>query len=103
MRLASILISGLTLGVALPAAAAEGDDYKVRGWAASCAACHGTNGVSAGDIPSLAGKDRDKLVTALKEFKAGTKTATVMHQHAKGYSDEQLEKLAAWFASRPRN
>jgi cytochrome c553 len=32
-------------------------------------------------------------------FKSGTRTATIMHQLAKGYSDEQIRLLASYFAS----
>ena len=35
----------------------------------------------------------------MKEFKQGTKPATVMTQLAKGYTDEQIEVLAGWFAA----
>lgn len=85
------------------AGAAAAQDYAARSWAASCASCHGTNGRSAGDVPSLAGRSKDDLVTLLKEFKAGKrKTATIMHQYAVGYSDEQLERIAAYFAQQPR-
>jgi sulfide dehydrogenase cytochrome subunit len=34
----------------------------------------------------------------MKEFRDGKREATVMHQHAKGYTDEQLDAIAAWFA-----
>lgn len=78
-------------------------DYKARAWAASCAACHGTNGRSEGEIPALAGKKKEDLLKKLKEAKAGEpKTLTVMHQHAKGYTDEQLERLADYFSKQPK-
>jgi cytochrome c553 len=35
----------------------------------------------------------------LKDFKAGKRPGTIMQQHAKGYSDEQLELIAGYFAS----
>jgi cytochrome c553 len=80
-------------------AGAGAQDYQARSWAASCAACHGTNGRSEGEIPPLAGKSKADLLDSLKEFKAGTrKTATVMHQHAKGYTDGELERLADYFS-----
>lgn len=85
------------LMLSLSASAAE--DYQVRAWAASCAGCHGTNGASIGGMPTIAGQDREKLLTALKEFKEGVRPATVMHQHAKGYTDEELALLARYFAS----
>ncbi|MDY0011897.1 MAG: c-type cytochrome [Rhodocyclaceae bacterium] len=87
--------------LALPAQAAP-TRYQVRAWAASCAACHGTDGSGKPGTHRLAGREQDELITALREFKAGKRPATVMHQHAKGYSDEQLELLAAWFAAQPK-
>jgi sulfide dehydrogenase cytochrome subunit len=32
------------------------------------------------------------------DFKTGKKPATIMHQLSKGYTDEQLEQLAAYFS-----
>ncbi len=67
--------------------------------AATCTGCHGTNGVTAGDaLPALAGQPKDSLLASLKAFKAGERPATVMTQLAKGYSDEQLDEVASFFA-----
>ncbi|WP_333845339.1 c-type cytochrome, partial [Pelomicrobium sp.] len=74
------------------------EDLQARSWAASCAACHGTEGRAVGGMPALAGKPKEELYRALKAFKEGGKPATVMHQHAKGYTDAQLERIAAYFA-----
>jgi cytochrome c553 len=35
----------------------------------------------------------------MKAFKTGTREATIMHQIAKGYSDEQIQQMADYFAS----
>jgi sulfide dehydrogenase cytochrome subunit len=35
----------------------------------------------------------------MKDFKAGKRPATIMHQQAKGYTDQELEILAGYFAS----
>ena len=81
------------------APAAEQDPANARNLAASCFTCHGTEGNSVGGVPpSLAGRDRAELVQMLKDFKAGKRPATIMHQQAKGYTDEQLEVIAAYFA-----
>lgn len=96
----AVLPAALALSWAAPAA---DEDYQARSWAASCAACHGTNGRSEGKIPALAGKSKVDLLHALMEFKGDKKkTATVMHQHAKGYTDEQLARLAEYFSKQPR-
>lgn len=71
--------------------------------AATCAACHGTDGASKGaTLPPLAGQPRQALAVALREFKAGKRQATIMTQIAKGYTDEQIEQLAAWFAAQKK-
>lgn len=99
----------LTLGPALlmvvglgANAAAQGVDTQARVWAASCAACHGTNGAGGpggGAIPVIAGQDQAVLLQKLLAYKKGELQATVMHQHAKGYSDAELARLAAYFAA----
>lgn len=73
----------------------------VRALAANCAACHGTNGkTQAGSsVPALAGRPKESLVNAMQEFKDGKRTATLMHQIAKGYSTEEIAALGEYFAN----
>ena len=87
------------LGLGLQQAFAQSDPLQVRSWAAACANCHGTAGVAQPGMESLAGMPRDELAKKLLDFKAGRKPATIMHQLAKGYTDEQLQQLAAYFAA----
>jgi cytochrome c553 len=71
-----------------------------RSLAANCFTCHGTNGNSAGGVPpSLAGRDRSELFQTMKDFQSGKRPATIMHQQAKGYTDQQLQLIAAYFAT----
>lgn len=65
---------------------------------ANCFNCHGTEGRISSAIPAIAGRDRDFLEQALKAYKAGTKQATIMHQLAKGYTDEEIAILADYFS-----
>ncbi|MBC7954285.1 MAG: c-type cytochrome [Cytophagales bacterium] len=75
-----------------------------RSLAATCAACHGTDGraVSGAGMMALRGLDKTYLVTQLNAFRDGTRPATVMQQIAKGYTPEQIEQLAAYFAAQTR-
>jgi cytochrome subunit of sulfide dehydrogenase len=66
--------------------------------AANCANCHGTAGRSPGAMPSLAAVPRGYLVQQMKDFRDGRRPATLMHQLAKGYTDEQFELLGEYFA-----
>jgi sulfide dehydrogenase cytochrome subunit len=80
-----------------PAMAQSGAD-TARFVAANCANCHGTTGVAKGAMPSIAGQSRERIVENMKAFRDGKRPATVMHQIAKGYTDQQIEAIAAFFA-----
>ncbi len=82
----------------LPLAAAGEDDTRAQSLAANCTSCHGPGGVSGGGIPTIAARPKQALLDSLQGFKSGTLPATVMHQHAKGYTDAELERLAAHFS-----
>ncbi len=68
--------------------------------AAACDTCHGTGGNSVGGVPpSLAGRNSAELFQAMKDFQSGKRPATLMHQQAKGYTDQQLQLIAAYYAA----
>jgi cytochrome c553 len=91
----------LGLGVlAAGAQAQSGDALQARNLAATCANCHGTNGRALGDtVKPLAGVSADKIVAMLNDYKSGAQPATIMHQLAKGFTDEQIRLVAAFFAA----
>ncbi len=103
-----ILIGMLALaGAASPIGAAMAQDaqaLRVSALAATCANCHGTQGraISGSAVPGLAGMPAAYMVEQMKAFKSGARPATVMHQLAKGFSDAQIEQMAAYFAAQPR-
>lgn len=85
--------------VASAAHAQQADPNLARNIAANCASCHGTNGVSQGGVPSLAGQAKADLVRKMQDFKAGRTPSTIMTQLAKGYTDEQIDLAATFFAA----
>ena len=100
LRIRAIAIAfGIGLSATTAAQAQAPDPLQVRSWAAACANCHGTQGVAQPGMESLAGKNADEMTKQLLDFKAGRKPATIMHQLARGYSDEQLRQIAAYFAA----
>jgi sulfide dehydrogenase cytochrome subunit len=91
-----VLMLGLVTCLSGGAGAA---DTSGRDLAANCTGCHGTSGVSTGGIPTLAGVDRARIVQLMQEFRDGKRPATLMHQLAKGYTDEQIQAMASWLAA----
>jgi cytochrome subunit of sulfide dehydrogenase len=75
---------------------------QVASMAASCAACHGTNGMAQQGMAALAGMPREAFVKSMQDFKSGARTATIMHQLSKGYTDAQIEQLAVYFAAQKK-
>jgi len=66
-----------------------------------CFACHGVNGVSSNPaFPSLAGQNKNYLMTQLKAFKNGDRKSQVMKPMAIGLSDKDMEQVATYFASK---
>ncbi len=84
-----------------PTIASDSSQLNTRALAATCANCHGTDGKAQKDaiVPGLAGLKADYITEQMKAFKSGTRAATIMHQIAKGYNDEQVKQLADYFAS----
>jgi cytochrome subunit of sulfide dehydrogenase len=99
MRCTTILLAA-GLACTLPAAQAQD---RPRQLASACAICHGTDGRGDGKVlPPLAGMPRDHIASQMRAFRDGQRPATVMHQVAKGYTDEQIDALATWFAAQKR-
>ena len=90
--------AALMAAVALPAQAQ--DPNAARALAATCFTCHGTDGRSVGGVPpGIAGQNKEVLLQQLRDFRDGKRPATIMHQHAKGYTDAQFELIAGYFAN----
>jgi sulfide dehydrogenase cytochrome subunit len=91
----------LTLLAASSAATAQDAGPDVgRNLAATCAGCHNATVGSSNGIPAIAGRSREWLASALKDFKEGRRQGTVMGQLAKGYTDAQLDAVAEYYAAK---
>ena len=69
--------------------------------AAQCAMCHGTNGNSTNGWDSIAGESARETIEEMDEFKSGAEDDPIMEAQAHGYSDAEIEALAAWLATQP--
>ena len=93
----------ILLAALLAAPVAQAQDASARNLAAACAICHGTDGRAVTkDVAPLAGLARDHIASQMRAFRDGQRPATVMHQIAKGYTDQQIDAMASWFAAQKR-
>ncbi|MBI5259216.1 MAG: cytochrome C [Burkholderiales bacterium] len=83
------------------AQAKDPERLRTRALAATCAQCHGTDGhaVEGEALIRLAGLPGDYILTQLLAFRTGDRKATIMHQITRGYSEQQLEQVAKYFAA----
>lgn len=97
----SFIFAAAAVALIASGGAHAADPNLARNLAATCANCHGTDGRAVPDsaLDSLAGVPRDNNLQKLKAFKSGSRPGTIMHQIAKGYTDEQLELIAGYFAA----
>jgi len=99
---AATVLLGLGACLSMTGHAAAGSVSAGEEKSATCAACHGAQGESAGpQWPILAGQYPSYLEHALKSYRSGSRQNAIMQGFAAQLSDEDIEDLAAWFASRP--
>jgi cytochrome c553 len=96
-KLSIIVITGWL--AAIGAAQAAGDVAAGKAKAAMCAACHGEKGEGVAPNPKLAGVPEADLLKALKDYKSGAKANPIMSGLAATLSDQDMENLAAYYAS----
>ena len=100
----ALLIGMAWLACITASQAQDAQILRTRSLAATCGQCHGTDGhaIDAAAVPGLAGLPASYVVEQMNAFKSGARTATVMHQIARGYSDAQIDQLARYFAAQPK-
>lgn len=98
MVLATLLITSAASAAEVFVLSADQSNH-IRVLAASCAACHGTNGNGVGNAKQLAGIEKTDFLTKMLAFKSGEREATVMHRHARGLNTQEIEGLATYFLS----
>ena len=92
----------ITLGFFLASAGAfaAGDAKQGEALTATCLACHGSDGNSlAGSFPNIAGQNEAYLYKQLVDIQTGARSAMLMTGILDGLTSQNLEDLAAYYAS----
>ena len=66
--------------------------------ATSCSGCHAAMPGVDSPVPPLAGRNAADVVRQMQAFRSGEVQVTVMDKIAKGFSDEEIQAIAAWYA-----
>ena len=69
--------------------------------ASSCTGCHAAQRIPDSVIPRIAGRKASDIVQFMREYRSGAWPSTVMGRIAKGFDDQQIDAIAAWFAAQP--
>jgi len=69
--------------------------------AASCSGCHPAKPGVETPMPRLTGRKAEEIVAQMRAFRSGQRDATVMDRIAKGYSDAEVDAIAAWYEAQP--
>jgi len=66
--------------------------------ASSCSGCHAPAS-AATEVPVIAGQSADQTAALLEAFRNGTRPATVMNRIAKGFTPQESQAIAVWWAA----
>ncbi len=100
MKKTTVLLVAVAASFVAANALAAGDAAAGKSKSAACAACHGPDGNSTNPLwPNLAGQHEAYFVKQLKAFKSGERKDPLMSPMAAGLSQQDMENLAAYYAS----
>jgi cytochrome c553 len=76
------------------------EGYSMLDAPEQCFGCHGANGIARAEgAPNLAGDGRFYLITQMEAFRSGERENETMTPIAQSLSEEELAKVADWYAS----
>ncbi len=94
-----ILAAAFTMSFSTTVIAA-GDAAAGAEKAAVCLTCHGQGDqVTGANTPIIAGQYEDYLIYALQSYRSGERANAIMGGFASALSDQDIEDLAAFYAS----
>jgi len=97
---ACLAVPVICIAVVLPASAGPGDAESGRLKARQCVVCHGHDGIGRNpEVPHIAGESEFYLTKQLRAFRSGERVHPQMSIVAKGLSDDDIDDLAAYYAS----
>jgi len=103
MKKTAAIVSAFLAAGSASSALAGGDIEAGRIKGATCAVCHGKQGISSNpSVPNIAGQTKGYLAKSLREFRSGQRKDPSMNRIAERLSDADIADLSTYYASLPR-
>jgi sulfide dehydrogenase cytochrome subunit len=67
--------------------------------ASSCSGCHAVKKSVDTPVPRLVGRSPADIEAAMAAFRAGQRPSSVMERIAKGFTDDEVRAIAAWYGA----
>ena len=98
------MVGSLVLSLAAGNVHAKGDIERGADLTSDCIECHGMDGKGNFETPPIAGLKASYILERLRGFKSGKVKSTdgIMHMYSEDLSDQELQDLAAYWASRKK-
>ena len=98
-----VLVWAVVAALGAAQANAAGDPDRGEAQVAACAACHGQDGATGLDptYPNLAGQNENYLTSQLRMIQSNDRNIALMAGQLTGKSDQDLQDMAAYYASLP--
>ena len=99
-----LALAAVFMSVIVGPAAIAADANNGKALAVTCLACHGEKGNSlVPSFPNIAGQTQQYLAKQLREIQSGARAVPTMAGLLDAMSEQDLEDIAAYYASQPRN
>ncbi|SRR5258708_5110219 len=83
----------------LPLGGADAASPEAPPGAASCSGCHPATPSVETPVPKLVGRNPAELMQAMRAFRSSQAPTTIMDRIAKGFTDEEIAAIAAWYGA----
>jgi sulfide dehydrogenase cytochrome subunit len=92
-----LFLAALVVAAAMSAARAETQTPPPG--ASSCSGCHAAKKTLDTLVPRLIGRSPADIEAAMMAFRSGEPPSLVMQRIAKGFSDDEIKAIAAWYGA----
>lgn len=90
-------VTRLTAAVAFVLSMAAAQAAEAPPGAAACSGCHASSARVETPVPPLNGRPAADIASQMIAYKSSQRPGTIMDRIAKGFSEEEIRAIAAWY------